>query len=61
MSDVCGKEHCKRPHYPSGTLSMTASRLDNEEVTVSQLLQSLRNETQRAERLQAQLQASTAR
>lgn len=60
VSDVCGKEHCKRPHYLSGTLSMTASRLDNEEVTVSQLLQSLRNETQRAEGLQAQLQASTA-
>ncbi|XP_037098918.1 optineurin [Syngnathus acus] len=38
--------------------SMTASRLDSEEVTVSHLLQSLRNETQRAERLQAELQAT---
>ncbi|XP_077354894.1 optineurin [Festucalex cinctus] len=38
--------------------SVTASRLDNEEVTVSHLLQSLRNETQRAERLQAELQAT---
>uniref|UniRef100_A0A3P9K6H1 Optineurin n=1 Tax=Oryzias latipes TaxID=8090 RepID=A0A3P9K6H1_ORYLA len=42
-------------------LGMTASRLDNEEATVSQLLQSLRDETQRCERLQAELQASGAR
>uniref|UniRef100_A0A3Q3BGS4 Optineurin n=1 Tax=Kryptolebias marmoratus TaxID=37003 RepID=A0A3Q3BGS4_KRYMA len=41
-------------------LSMTASRLDSEGVTVSQLLQSLRNETQRCERLEAELQASAA-
>ncbi|XP_054608572.1 optineurin [Dunckerocampus dactyliophorus] len=39
-------------------MSMTASRLDSEEVTVSHLLQSLRNETQRAERLQGELQAT---
>ncbi|XP_061662721.1 optineurin isoform X1 [Syngnathoides biaculeatus] len=38
--------------------SMTASRLDSEEVTVSQLLQSLRNETQRTEQLQAELHAT---
>ncbi|XP_051248750.1 optineurin isoform X2 [Dicentrarchus labrax] len=56
MNDVCGSEHSRRPD-----LSMTASRLDSEEVTVSQLLQSLRNETQRAERLQAELQSSAAR
>lgn len=42
-------------------LSMTASRMDSEGVTVSQLLQSLRNETQRCERLEAELQASAAR
>uniref|UniRef100_A0A8D0D5H4 Optineurin n=1 Tax=Sander lucioperca TaxID=283035 RepID=A0A8D0D5H4_SANLU len=42
-------------------LSMTASQLDSKEMTISQLLQSLRNETQRAERLQAELQASSAR
>ncbi|KAM9335006.1 optineurin isoform 2-T3 [Symphorus nematophorus] len=55
-NNVCGMERSKRLE-----LSMTASRLDSEEVTVSQLLQSLRNETQRAERLQAELQASAAR
>ncbi|GLD70551.1 optineurin isoform X1, partial [Lates japonicus] len=41
--------------------SMTASRLDSEELTVSQLLQSLRNETQRADRLQEELRVSAAR
>lgn len=56
VNDVCGSERSRRPD-----LSMTASRLDSEEVTVSQLLQSLRNETQRAERLQAELQSSAAR
>lgn len=56
MNDVCGTEYSRRPD-----ISMTASRLDNEEVTVSQLLQSLRNETQRVEKLQVQLQDSTAR
>uniref|UniRef100_A0A672J7K5 Optineurin n=1 Tax=Salarias fasciatus TaxID=181472 RepID=A0A672J7K5_SALFA len=40
---------------------MIASRLDNEEATVSQLLQSLRNKTQKGERLQAELQAYAAR
>lgn len=39
---------------------MTASRHDTE-VTVSQLLQSLRNETQRAQLLQAQLKSSDDR
>ncbi|XP_034529877.1 optineurin [Notolabrus celidotus] len=56
MNDGCGTEHSRRLD-----LSMTASRFDNEEQTVSQLLQSLRNETQRAEKLQAELQTSTAR
>lgn len=56
VNDVCGMERSRRPE-----LSMTASRLDNEEVTVSQLLQSLRNETQQVERLQAELRVSDAR
>ncbi|XP_049422661.1 optineurin [Epinephelus fuscoguttatus] len=56
VNDVCGTERSRRPE-----LSMTASRMDSEEMTVSQLLQSLRNETQRAERLQADLQSSAAR
>lgn len=56
MSDVCGSERSRRPD-----LSMTSSRMDSEEMTVSQLLQSLRNETQRAEQLQAALQSSSAR
>lgn len=56
LKDVCGRE---RTRYPD--LSMTASRLDSEEVTVSQLLQSLRDETQRAEQLQVELQTSNAR
>ncbi|KAM6961603.1 optineurin [Tautogolabrus adspersus] len=56
INDVYGSELSRRPD-----LSMTASRMDSEEQTVSQLLQSLRNETQRAERLQAELQTSAAR
>lgn len=56
VSDVCGAERSRRLD-----LSMTASRLDSEEVTVSQLLQSLRNETQRVEQLQVELQTCTAR
>ncbi|XP_047431059.1 optineurin [Mugil cephalus] len=56
INEVCGAERGKRPE-----LSMTASRLDSEDVTVSQLLQSLRNETQKGERLQAELQACAAR
>ncbi|XP_041819825.1 optineurin [Chelmon rostratus] len=56
VNDVCGLERSRRPD-----LSMTASRLDSEEVTVSQLLQSLRNETQRAEQLRAEMQSSAAR
>ncbi|XP_076578383.1 optineurin [Chaetodon auriga] len=56
VNDVCGLERSRRPE-----LSMTASRLDSEEVTVSQLLQSLRNETQRAEQLQAKIQSYAAR
>ncbi|XP_078098705.1 optineurin [Sander vitreus] len=55
-NDACGSEHSRRPE-----LSMTASQQDSKEMTISQLLQSLRNETQRAERLQAELQASSAR
>ncbi|XP_059182330.1 optineurin [Centropristis striata] len=56
VNDVCGLERSRR-----ADLSMTASQLDSEEMTVSQLLQSLRNETQRAERLQAELQLSAVR
>ncbi|CAJ1054491.1 optineurin [Xyrichtys novacula] len=56
VNDACGSELSRRLD-----LSMTASRLGNEEQTVSQLLQSLRNETQRAERLQAELQTSASR
>ncbi|XP_034382567.1 optineurin [Cyclopterus lumpus] len=56
VNGVCGLERSRRPD-----LSMAASRLESEEMTVSQLLQSLRNETQRAERLQAELQFSAAR
>lgn len=56
LSEACGAERSRRPE-----LSMTSSRMDSEEVTVSQLLQSLRNETQRGEKLQAELQASAAR
>ncbi|XP_054862843.1 optineurin isoform X1 [Amphiprion ocellaris] len=56
LNEACGAERSRRPD-----LSMTSSRMDSEEVTVSQLLQSLRNETQRGERLQAELQACAAR
>ncbi|XP_042367588.1 LOW QUALITY PROTEIN: optineurin [Plectropomus leopardus] len=56
VNDACGLERSRR-----ADLSMTASRLDSEEMTVSQLLHSLRNETQRSERLQAELQSSAAR
>ncbi|XP_034719264.1 optineurin [Etheostoma cragini] len=56
MNNACGSEHRRRPE-----MSMTASQLDSKELTVSQLLQSLRNETQRAEQLQAELQTSSAR
>lgn len=57
VNDVRGSERSRRPD-----LSMTGSvRLDSEEVTVRGLLQSLRNETQRGEQLQAELQSSAAR
>jgi len=56
VNGACSLERARRPD-----LSMTASRLESEEMTVSQLLQSLRNETQRAERLQAELRSSAAR
>ncbi|XP_077399944.1 optineurin [Vanacampus margaritifer] len=59
MSDEGGvsmKGACESSKRPDA--NMMASRLDSEEVTVSHLLQSLRNETQRAERLQAELQAT---
>ncbi|KAM7377981.1 hypothetical protein PAMA_013068 [Pampus argenteus] len=50
VNSVCGTEH-----------STKASMLDSQEATVSQLLQSLRNETQQVERLQVELQASAVR
>lgn len=53
-SEACGTDFVKQP-CSSVNLSMSTSRLDNEEVTVSHLLQSLRDETQRAERLQEEL------
>lgn len=56
LSETCGSDHVKRPD-----LSITTSRHDTEEATVSQLLQSLRNETQRAESLQAELKSSKDR
>ncbi|XP_022605539.1 optineurin [Seriola dumerili] len=56
VNDVCGTERSRRLE-----LSMTASRLDSKEGTVSQLLQSLRNETQRADQLQTELQDCAAR
>ena len=40
---------------------MSTSRLESEELTVSQLLQSLRKETQKVEKLEIELQASQAR
>lgn len=55
VSDYCGSERVKQHRFPSVNLSMSTSRLDHEEVTVSQLLQSLRDETKRAERLQDEL------
>lgn len=55
LSEACGAEHSRRPD-----LSMTASRHDTE-ATVSQLLQSLRDETQRAQLLRAELQSSNDR
>lgn len=55
-NEAIGSERSKRPD-----LSMISSRLDNEEATVSQLLQSLRNETQKGERLQTELQAYAGR
>ncbi|MEQ2190957.1 hypothetical protein XENOCAPTIV_016258, partial [Xenoophorus captivus] len=59
VRQVQRNRHQERVRRPD--LSMTSSRLENEEMTVSQLLQSLRNETQRCERLQAELLASAAR
>nr|XP_019948058.1 PREDICTED: optineurin [Paralichthys olivaceus] len=57
VHNVCGTERGR--HLD---MSMTASRLDsNKEVTVSQLLQLLRNETQRADQLKAELQDAAAR
>ncbi|XP_053270604.1 optineurin [Pleuronectes platessa] len=57
VNNVCGTERSTRLD-----MSMTASRLDStKEETVSQLLQLLRNETQRADQLKAELQASAAR
>ncbi|XP_040007822.1 optineurin isoform X2 [Xiphias gladius] len=56
VNDVCGTERSRHLE-----MSMTASRLGSKEVTVSQLLQSLRNESQQADRLQSELQLSTAR
>lgn len=56
VNDACSTERRRCPD-----LNMTASRVDSEEVTVSQLLQSLRNETHQAERLQTELCISAAR
>lgn len=56
VNEALGAERSRRQDA-----SMTASRMDNEEVTVSQLLQSLRNEAEKSERLQGELQACTAR
>uniref|UniRef100_A0A1A7WSI8 Optineurin n=1 Tax=Iconisemion striatum TaxID=60296 RepID=A0A1A7WSI8_9TELE len=56
VNEACGAELSRRPD-----LSMSTSRMDSEGMTVSQLLQSLRNETQRCEQLEAELQASAAR
>lgn len=56
VNDACGTERSRRPD-----LTMTASRHDSEEVTVSQLLQSLRNETQQVEKLQLERQGYAAR
>ncbi|XP_010787616.1 optineurin [Notothenia coriiceps] len=56
VNSVCGLERSR-----NSELSMTGSRLEGEETTVSQLLQSLRDETQRAEGLRTQLQSAAAR
>ncbi|KAM4569510.1 optineurin [Odontesthes bonariensis] len=56
LNEACGAERSRRPD-----MGTAASRLDSEEATVSQLLQSLRNESQRCERQQAELQACAAR
>ncbi|KAM9328166.1 optineurin isoform 2-T2 [Pholidichthys leucotaenia] len=56
LSEASSAEHVRHPE-----MSMTSSRVDSKEATVSQLLQSLRNETEKNERLQAELQACTAR
>ncbi|XP_058482321.1 optineurin [Solea solea] len=55
------KELCSTERSSHLDLSMTASRLDNKDVTVSQLIQSLRNETQRGDQLQAELQDFASR
>lgn len=55
LSEACGSENSRHRD-----LSMTTSRHDTK-MTVSQLLQSLRNETQRAELLQAELKSSKSR
>uniref|UniRef100_A0A3Q0R5U2 Optineurin n=1 Tax=Amphilophus citrinellus TaxID=61819 RepID=A0A3Q0R5U2_AMPCI len=56
VNEACGVEHSKRLD-----VSMTASRVDNKEATVSQLLQSLRNEVEKSDKLQGELQACAAR
>ncbi|KAK1906312.1 Optineurin [Dissostichus eleginoides] len=56
VNSVCGLERSRHSE-----LSMTGSRLEGEETTVSQLLQSLRDETQRAEGLRTQLQSAADR
>ncbi|KAM6985651.1 optineurin isoform 2-T2 [Aplochiton taeniatus] len=54
LKEDCGKEMNSR-------FDMSASRQESEEMTVSQLLQSLRKESQKVERLQMELQASRTR
>ncbi|XP_023673613.1 optineurin-like isoform X2 [Paramormyrops kingsleyae] len=52
----------KDPAGPSSPqFDMTASRLESEEITVRQLLQSLRKETQKVERLELELQVMKER
>ncbi|XP_048837580.1 optineurin-like isoform X2 [Brienomyrus brachyistius] len=52
----------KDPATPSSPqFDMTASRLESEEITVRQLLQSLRKETQKVERLELELQVMKER
>ncbi|XP_076861432.1 optineurin isoform X2 [Brachyhypopomus gauderio] len=55
---VCEEDHSARSTVQS---DMVASRLESEELTVSQLLQSLRKEVQLKEKLQLQLQAAQNR